>query len=257
MKKIISVLLFIIMSMGISVNAQRDNRIKNHNLIFNADLGFGSPYSFALSSIATGLANYYLFDDAFFENAFMYSLYSAKPEGIKARTMNPMGLTARELFNNVQAGLKIGYQTYSPETFNFGIYGSAHYKLDQFEVGSNDDNMAFQRANRILIGATALFSLGSMDKASRVIIEVGERYSCGISYKSPLSDSKDQLNDGFISHFAVKLASRGLMQDVGVFVDINHFNLWKDYLPGYKLNDITFGLSWKITPQQADSRKDW
>lgn len=255
MKRIISLLLLFSLSIGVSVNAQREDHIKNHNFILNADLGFGNIYSFALSSVATGLANYYLFNDAFFENSFIYSLYSAKPEGLKVRTKNPMGLTACELFNNVQAGVKIGYQTYTPETFNFGFYGSVHYKIDQFEIGMNNDNMMRQRANRLLMGVTALFSFGSMDKASRVILEVGERYSYGLSYKSLASDSKDQLNNGFITHFAIKLASRGMMQDIGIFVDVNHFNLWKDYRPGYKLNDVTFGLTWKITPQQADYRK--
>lgn len=255
MKKTLGLLLFFLLAVINSANAQRDNHIKNHNLILNADVGFGSPYTFALSSVATGLANYYLFNDAFFENSYIYSLYSAKPDGLKARTMNPMGLSAYNLFNNVQAGMKVGYQTYTPESFNFGIYGSVHYKLDQFEIGVDTDHMTRQRADRLLLGATALLSFGSMEEASRVIVEIGERYSLPLSYKSSFSDSIDQLNSGFISHFAIKLASRGLMQDVGVFVDVNHFNLWKDFRPDYKLNDVTFGISWKITPQQAGDRR--
>lgn len=166
-----------------------------------------------------------------------------------------MGLSARELFNNVQAGFKLGYQTYSPEFVNFGIYASAHYKLDQFKVGYKSSDMDGHRAQRALIGATALISLGSMESPSRVIIEAGCRYSLGLSYKSALGDDKDLPSDGFVSHFAVKLASRGLLQDIGIYTDINHFNMWNDYKPGHKLNDVTFGIVWKITPQQADNRR--
>ena len=150
--------------------------------------------------------------------------------------------------------LKIGYQTYSPEFVNAGIYASAHYKLDQFQVGVDDDHMANHRAQRVLVGATALLSLGSMGQASRVIIEAGCRYSLGLAYKSPLGTDKKQLNDGLVSHFAIKLASRGMMQNVGIYADINHFNLWKDFRPNQKLNNMTFGLTWTITPQQVDER---
>ncbi|MCD8296975.1 MAG: hypothetical protein LUC88_05320 [Prevotella sp.] len=223
-------------------------------MISNIELASGSPYTFAASSIITGLANYYLLNDAFFENSFIYGLYTMNVDGLKARTMNPMGITASEFFNNIQAGYKIGYQTYNPEFFNCGIYASADYKLDQFKIGTDHDDMQRHRAQRILVGATALVSLGSMDKPTRIIIEAGCRYSIGLSYKSPMSDDNSQLNNGLISHFAVKVASRGMLQDIGIFADINHFNLWKDYNPGQKLKNITLGFTWKITPQQADKR---
>ena len=252
MKKVLLSIVALSM-MTIGAVAQSNVHFKNHHLIFNGDLAFGSPYTAAVSSIVTGLANYYLLNDAFFENSFAYSTYSVNKDGVKAKTMNPMGLTAKELFNNVQTGLKVGYQTYSPEFVNAGIYASAHYKLDQFQVGIDDDHMTNHRAQRVL-GATVLLSLGSMGQASRVIVEAGCRYSLGLAYKSPLGTDKKQLNDGLVSHFAIKLASRGMMQNVGVYADINHFNLWKDFRPNQKLNNMTFGLTWTITPQQVDER---
>lgn len=252
MRKIV---LCILLSMTISLlSAQSNVRIKNHHLIFNSELVSGSPYTIAASSVMTGLVNYYLLNDAFFENSFAYSLYSTNVDGLKVRTMNPMGLTVRELFNDIQIGLKLGYQTYSPEFFNCGLYMSAHYKLDQFEVGYDNDNMSRHRAQRVLVGATALFSLGSMEQSSRVIIEAGCRYSLGVAYKSTLGTDKKQLNNGFVSHFAIKMASRGMLQNIGVYMDINHFNMWKDFRPQQKLNKLTFGLTWTITPQQVDQR---
>ena len=252
MKKKLSMLLIVLCLFQVSWAQQR---IKNHNLIFNCDIASGSPYTMACSSVVTGLANYYLLKDAFFENAFAYSFYSTDVDGLKAKTMSPMGLTASELLNNLQVGLKVGYQTYTPEFVNYGIYASAHYKIDQFEVGYNDDNMFKHRAQRALLGATALLSLGSMGQPSRIIIEAGCRYSIGLAYKSPLGDDKDQLSNGLVSHFGVKLASRGMMQNIGVYADFNHFNMWKDFRPNQKLNNWTIGLTWTITPQQVDDRK--
>ena len=237
-----------------SVKAQSNVRYKNHNLIFNADIAAGNPYTIAASSVITGLANYYLLNDAFFENSFAYGIYTTNVEGLKARTLNPMGLTASNLFNNFQIGLKLGYQSYNPDFVNYGFYASAHYKIDQFNVGYDDDNMNKHRAQRALLGATALLSLGDMSQSSRVIIEAGLRYSLGISYKSPLGDNKSQLNDGIVSHFGIKLASRGMLQNIGLYADINHFNMWKDFRPNQELNNYTIGITWTITPQQVDER---
>ena len=252
MKKII--VLALAMCSSVAIQAQSNVRFKNHHLIFNSEIASGSPYMMAASSVLTGLINYHLLNDAFFENSFAYGLYSTNVDGLKVRTMNPMGLTARELFNNIQAGLKLGYQTYSPEFFNCGIYASAHYKLDQFKVGFDDDNMQRHRAQRILLGVNALLSLGSMGQPSRVIIEAGVRYSLGLAYTSPLGDDKNQLNDGIVSHYAIKLASRGMLQNIGVYADINHFNMWKDFRPNQELHNYNIGITWTITPQQVDKR---
>lgn len=255
MKKTL-ILVTLLICLTITSAAQSNIRIKNHNLIFNGDIAFGNPYTTAVASTLTGLANYHLFNDAFFENSFIYGLYDTNVDNMKVKTLNPMGVTARELFNNVQAGIKLGYQTYNPEFVNYGIYASAHYKLDQFQMGYSDDNMTKYRAQRILLGATALLSLGSMEQPSRVIIEAGCRYSIGLDYNTPEGRNKDMLNDGLVSHFAIKLASRGMMQNIGVFADINHFNMWKNS-GDRKLNNYTFGLTWTITPQQMNDRKDW
>ena len=255
MKRIVLIAMAI-MVFATSSQARREDKVKNHNIIFNGDLTAGNLYTFAASSVVTGLANYYLLNNAFFENSFAYNFYSTNVDGLDAKTLNPMGLTARELFNNLQVGLKFGYQTYRPEFFNYGIYGTAHYKTDQLKVGYDEENMSYHRAQRVLVGATALLSLGSMEKPSRVIIEAGCRYSLGFAYKSPISNDKDQLNNGLVSHFGIKLASRGLLQNVGVFADITHFNMWKNFLPNHKLKNWSVGFTWTITPQQADERKD-
>lgn len=254
MKKIF--ILFIFFGFCINVFAQ-SNRFKNHHFIFNGDIASGNPYTMAASSIVTGLANYYLLNDAFFENSFAYSLYTTNDDNLKVKTMNPTGLTAKELFNNIQVGLKLGYQTYSPEFINAGIYASAHYKLEQFKVGNNDDNMKKHKAQRALLGITGLVSLGSMGQASRVILEAGVRYSMSLAYQSPFGTKKDQLNNGITSHYAIKLASRGMWQNIGVYADIDHFNMWKNYESGKKLKSCTFGITWTITPQQVEDRKDW
>ena len=92
-----------------------------------------------------------------------------------------------------------------------------------------------------------------MEQANRVIIEAGCRYSIGLNYKSSNPNNDLSLNNGLVSHFAIKVASRGMLQNLGVFADINHFNLWKTQ-DGRKLNNYTFGLTWTLTPQQIDER---
>lgn len=147
--------LCVLLGLCMSIQAQSDERIKNQKLIFNADIASGNLYTMAATSVVTGLANYYLFEDAFFENSFAYSLYSTNENNLKVKTMNPMGMTASELFNNIQVGIKLGYQTYATDVFvNGGIYASAHYKLEQFDVGYNKDNMQEHRSQRVLIGVT-------------------------------------------------------------------------------------------------------
>ena len=254
MKKKCALFLVILGMCANNILAQSDNRIKNKKLIFNADMASGSLYTMAASSVLTGLVNYYVLHDAFFENSFMYGLYSTGDDNLSVRTMNPMGLTARELFNNLQVGLKLGYQSYTPNFVNAGIYASAHYKLEQFRVGYSDDNMQKHRAQRALFGVTGLLSLGSMQQASRVIIEAGLRYSMAVAYTSPNGDDREQLNDGLVSHYAIKLASRGMLQNIGVFADVNHFSLWKNQNPGRRLDGYTLGITWTITPQQMEDR---
>ncbi len=255
MKKILLLILAIMVSSPVALS-QAKIKIKNHNLIFSGDIASGNLYTIGASSALTGLINYYVLNDAFFENSFAYDVFSTNTDGLKANTYNPMGLSARELFNNLQVGLKLGYQTYTPDFFNYGFYASGHYKISQFEVGTSDENKRCHRAQRFLLGGNALISLGSMEQAARIVIEAGCRYSFGVGYHSPLGDDKGQLADGLTSHFAIKLASRGMMQNLGVYADLNHFNFWKDLRPNKRLNNWTIGICWTITPQQVDDRND-
>lgn len=96
-----------------------------------------------------------------------------------------------------------------------------------------------------------------MDKATRVIVEAGVRYSLALAYKSPIEEDKNQLNNGLVSHYAIMLAGRKMWQNVGIYADINHFDMWKNLYPNRKLDNYTFGITWTITPQQVDKRKDW
>lgn len=72
MKKII-LIAAIMLSAAVGANGQSKIRVKNHNLIFNCELISGNPYLFAASSALTGLVNYHLLNDAFFENGFAYT----------------------------------------------------------------------------------------------------------------------------------------------------------------------------------------
>ena len=88
-----------------------------------------------------------------------------------------------------------------------------------------------------------------------MIIEAGLRYSIGVKYESPWGNDKSMLNNGLVSHFAIKVASRGMMQNLGLFADIGHFDLFKNLGSNQKVRDYVIGFTWTITPQQADDRR--
>lgn len=247
MKKILSLVILTILCCC-NIYGQQVEKIRNHNLIFNGEVAFGNLYS-ALVSSGVGAING-LLNTPFFENSLIESVYSTKANELTVKPMKYYGVTARDLFGDMQFGIKLGYQTYNSGFFNCGAYASAHYGLHQFNVETGMETQR-HRAQRALLGATARFSFGTMEQSTRVIAEAGIRYSMALAYKSPLSTDKDQMGSGLASHYSVMLAGPQYLQNVGIYVDVNHFNLWKDYGQGAKLNHYIVGITCTITIQQA------
>lgn len=100
----------------IDANAQR-------NFYHRLDVGSANVYTFVLSNLLTGYANY-LSGDMLFDNSYVYTLYDGSMDGGKIRTkgFNPMGITATELFNDAFAGVKLGYQSDRLGFLNWGRF---------------------------------------------------------------------------------------------------------------------------------------
>lgn len=264
MKTILSISVAILCTASV-VHAEgrwnNQGKARHPSFYYGIDLTYGNIYTFAVSSCITGVLNY-LVNDTVFENGYEYVFHNVIP-GSNFKKNSLTGIKFNDLFNNFQGGVKVGYRTDFTGFTNVGIYGSAHYRLDNYFLSSSSvSEPESHRADRIYIGANLLLILGKIDYDFKVTIEAGLRYSLGVNYKSPYGQDLHQLNNGFISHYAIKFSGPSLLQNLGVFVDISHFNLLnEDYISNnirpyenIKFKPITLGITWTITPHQALDR---
>lgn len=234
---------FFVFTTVFSANAQ--------NLYYRLDVGTNNIYSFAVANLATAGLNA-LTDKMLFDNAYTYTYLNTSNE-FDAKNYSIVGMTARDIFSDITAGGKIGYQSFNPGIFNWGIYGSAHYRINQFKSslkGQNDE--LHNDIQRVLLGGGLLFNLGDIESSTRFVIEAGVRYELPLSYNR-LNGQKvsDVLNSGLSSHFALRINGNGLLQGLGIYADIPHYNLFKDSVGNIdnpKLKMYTFGIIYTITP---------
>lgn len=224
---------------------------KAQNLYYRLDIGTKNIYSFAAANLATAGINA-LTDRMLFDNAYTYT-YLSGSNGLETKGYNVAGMTARELFSDFTAGGKIGYQSFNPGSFNWGAYGSAHYRINQFKtsIGSQSD-FIHNDVQRLLLGGGLLLNLGDIESSTRFLIEAGVRYEMPVGYNR-LEGRKisDLLNSGLSSHIALRINGNGILQGLGVYADIPHYNLFKDLggqsgTPNFKM--YTFGIIYTITP---------
>ena len=221
------------------------------NFYYRLDIGTNNIYSFAAANLATAGLNA-LTDKMLFDNAYTYT-YINTSSNLDAKGYNVTGMTARELFSDFTLGGKLGYQSFNAGSFNWGIYGSAHYRINQFKTTiSGQSEEHHTDIQRVQLGGGLLFNLGDIESSTRVVIEAGLRYELPISYNQ-LNGQKvsDVLNSGLSSHFALRINGNGVLQGLGIYADIPHYDMFKNTggksgLPNLKM--YTFGLIYTITP---------
>lgn len=251
MKKALSLLhlLTAILLLSAGANATAQNRHFYHR----GDIGSGNAYMFVGTNLITAFANY-LSHDILFDNSFNYTFYDCNLGGteFKTKANNIMGLKAKELFNDFTAGVKLGYKSDSYSSFNWGIYGSFHYKINQFQLKPDGaESYANERMCYLKPGVGAFVVLGSIESDIKVQIEGALRYALPIAYKGMLGDKTDMLDSGIQSHFALKLGGAHDFSG-GVFVDINHFDFYKDMPSDSKFKAYTIGVTLTITPKRGE-----
>jgi len=236
-------MMLLVVSSFISATAQ--------NLYYRLDVGTNNIYSFAAANLATAGLNA-LTDKMLFDNAYTYTYLSTSDE-LKANGYNVAGMTAREIFSDVTAGGKIGYQSFNPGSFNWGVYGSVHYRVNQFKTifkGTADE--VHNSVQRLLLGGGLLLNIGDIESNTRFVIEAGMRYEVPLNYNRLYGQNvSDVLNSGLSSHFALRINGNGLLQGLGVYADIPHYDLFKKtsgYSNSPNLKMYTFGLIYTITP---------
>ena len=215
------------------------------NFYHRIDVGSSNIYTFVLSNIVTGFANYYS-RDILFDNSYVYTLYSGD---LKTKGLNPIGLTARDLFNDAFAGVKLGYHSESFSNFNWGVYGSAHYRINQVNARSKDiEEYHVERFQYFKPGAGILLTFGGIESDVIVQFEAAAKYDIPINYKGMYGSEINSLNNGISSHYSLKFAGNTAFS-IGVFADLTHYNLYKDL--NVKLKPFSFGAVFTITPKRG------
>lgn len=235
----------ILLALGFMLAGQAKSQ---SHLYYKLDVGTNHIYSFAISNLATGWLNA-LADRMLFDNAYSYTyLNDIEKNGYKSKQYSITGVTARDFFSDITTGVKIGYQSASPDAFNWGIFGSAHYRVNQFKTSLNgSDDVIHNDVQRLLIGGGVLLSFGNIESKTRFTFEAALRYEMPLSYKGHYGNGTDLLNKGLSSHYAVRVNGSGALQGLGIYADIPHYDLFKDRPKG-NLKMYTFGIIYTITP---------
>ncbi|MEZ3576406.1 MAG: hypothetical protein K1W01_02810 [Muribaculaceae bacterium] len=242
MKKLI-ILLVVVISSVMSSTAQ----VFYHRI----DVTTGNLYSFVASNLISAGLNY-ISQDRLLDTSFGYTVYDSSYPGatIKMKDYSRTGITMRDLIADSSYGVKLGYQSFYPGVFNWGIYGSAHYKINRFKMEYSDLLMP-QNIHRLQLGGGILLSFGSIDSAAKAVIEAGIRYNLPVRYKGSWGvDAGSVLEKGITNHYSIRFGGFGVLQGVGLFAEIPLYNLVKSnaIFPGLKFKPYTFGITYTIMP---------
>lgn len=217
------------------------------NLWSNVIMQIPSSY---LSNLTTLLAN----DEQYRGGALRYGIFNVKEDGEKIKTNSGSfwGFKAKDLFANLQCGLKVSW---APKLSPFGIYVSLAYQYRQFEAefdrlgGWNKYKIHSIRPG-IGIRISPFVGLLEDDKWSPML-EVGTSYNYYFKNKAPFDNAKDQFNSGMISTFAIGARSPYVAISGGI--ELDHYSLFnKNFSPdggvtfpyaGVKTNNITVFIS--------------
>lgn len=232
------------------------SKISAQHFYHRLDVSTGNIYSFVASNLATAGINA-LADDMLFDNAFNYTYVNLSSENqpLKTKMRDIAGLTARDLFNDVRLGVKLGYQSFNPGNFNWGVYGSAHYKINQFGIDESDV-VTNNIIHKVMIGGGMMFTLGNIESYTKVIIEAGLQYDIPLKYKGQFGTDVDNvLSKGLSSHFALRFGGTSWLQGIGLYADIPHYNMLKDNIK-CNLKMYHFGIVYTISPWKMKAAYD-
>ncbi|MDO4932902.1 MAG: hypothetical protein Q4E63_09735, partial [Prevotellaceae bacterium] len=224
------------------------------HLYYRMDVATNNVYSFAVANLATAGINA-LTDEMLFDNAYTYTYIRNNDKSSDTSIKNPniLGLTARDIFGDITVGGKLGYQSFFPGSFNWGLYGSAHYRINQYKVEDKNNSVNCRNnVHRLILGGGILLNFGSIESSTRFVFEASFRYELPVHYNgiSGLKQS-EMLNEGFSSHYALRINGNGILQGLGVYADVPHYNMFKKSGMQYGTPDVkmySFGIMYTITP---------
>lgn len=239
--------LLIVLILALTTMLQSKAQVFYHRV----DIMTGNLYSFVASNLLSAGLNY-LSQDRLLDTSFGYSVYSSSCDygSVKMKDYNRVGITMRDLIADSSYGVKLGYQSFYPGVFNWGIYGSAHYKINRLKMEYSEMLMP-QDIHRLQLGGGVLLSFGSIDSAAKAVIEAGIRYNIPVRYRGAWgNDAASVLNKGITNHYSIRFGGFGVLQGLGLFAEIPLYNLVKvnDICPGFSFRPFSFGITYTIMP---------
>lgn len=220
------------------------------------DVGTSNVYIDALAGAVTGAVNG-MTNDMLFDCAYTYTFMPTSGNDAlydDVKRYKSYGFKAHDLFNDVTTGARLGYKTARFGTFNWGIFGTAHYRLNRFKTVSStvDDALLRHNVQRLQLGGGLLFEFGKTDKPTKVTLEAELRYDMPIKYKGLEGlDASDAINSGLSSRYAIRVNSRKFVKNIGVYAEIPHYNLFDKSNTGAllpKMRTYTIGIIATVTP---------
>ena len=170
-----------------------------------------------------------------------HDLKMESPEGdVRVKRNTFYGLTAFDLFNDFEVGLKFGWHEL---TSPFGAYLYATYGMNQYKIELPEDT-GYKRHELQNIRIGAEFELTPLvdnlpDGGVSPIISVKTSYIKNFKYTGPEGFDLDMVNNGFRSTFAagVTYGEDGCYAAM-LYLDITHYNIFKNL----RTRDMNIGL---------------
>ncbi len=131
------------------------------------DINTGNLYTFAASNLITAGINK-VTNDRFCDNSFNYTIYSYDTPDSKVKDYNRIGENIQELFADTSVGTRLGYQSFNLGFFNWGLYGSAHYRINQFKIITSNETIR-NNMQRLQLGGGIMISFGNMENENKLI----------------------------------------------------------------------------------------
>ena len=224
------------------------NHFLSDNIMGLASLYFNAP----LAAVTQGMSTV---DLSVFH--LRYLKMKDNGEAIDYEMPNPYGVTAYDLFNDIECGIKLGWQgAESPIGFYlYGAYGFNQYKL-RFLGEQNFTKHTLQSWRtgiRVRISPFRPFS--DVDEWYP-IIELGTTYVSNFKYKGPYGNDKAQINNGMRTYYALG-ASIADRHTILLCLDMSHYDIFnRNYTPdggfwypyaNFKNKDMIFSLRYCLS----------
>jgi len=166
--------------------------------------------------------------DGYSGGALRYEIFKMKNDQGKIKVDNGSywGFKSKDMFRNVQYGLKFGWQ---PQLSPFGIYISCAYQFNKFSAlfDSNMDEWTKFKIHCVKPGIgiriTPFINMLENENWSPCI-EVGTSYNYHFSCNAPYDSNMNQFNNGMTSTFAAGVRLEYLSITGGV--ELDHYSLF-------------------------------